>query len=143
MRFYLPAHPFLRSFSLQITTGTTTIDTALLDTTTEGTATGVIVTGIEIVTTDATGTEDMTAIAIEEETTTGGLEGMKEDEDTGESVRRGLAQGAKTTCKLTALQRVTAVTVTEDEARNVAEEGTVWELLNEGAPPQQMRFSSP
>lgn len=102
-----------------------------------------IVTGTEIVTTGATGTEDTTAIAIEE-TTTGGLEDMKEDVDTDGSARRDLAQGAKTTCKLMALQRVTAVvTVTEDEARNVVVEGTVWELLNEGVPPQQMRFSSP
>ena len=41
---------------------------------------------------------------------TGGLEDTKEDEDTDESMRRGLTQGAKTTCELTAFQRVTAVT---------------------------------
>jgi len=121
---------------LQNTTGTTKTDTALLGTMTEGTATVVIETETGIVTTDATETEDTTGIVIDA-TTTGGLEDTREGEDTDGNARRDLAQGATTTCKLMALQRVTAPTVTEDGARNVA--GTVWALRNEGALPRQTR----
>jgi hypothetical protein len=107
--------------------------------TTEGTATAVIVTGTESVTTDATGTEDTTGIVIDG-TTTGGLEGTKGTGGTDENARRGLVEDAKTTCRLMALQRLTAATARGGEARNVGR--MEWALQNEGAPPQRMRFRS-
>lgn len=134
MLFCLPVYPFLRSLFLQITTGTTKTDTARPGTMTEETATVAIETGTGIVTTGATGTEDMTGIAIDG-TTTGGLEDTTEDGDTDGNARKGPAQDATTTCKSTPLQRATAVTVIEDGARNV--ERTVWAPQNEGVPPQQ------
>ena len=147
MRFYLPAYPFLRSLLPQITTGTTKTDTARPGTTNEGTATVVVIeTGTGIATKGATGTEDMTGIAIDGRTRDG-LEDTKGVVDTDENVRIDLVQGATTTCKLTPLQRVTAATVAtvataaaiviEDGARNA--ERTVWVLRNEGALPQPMR----
>ena len=136
MRFCLPAYPFLRSLLLQITTATTKTDTARPDTTTEGTVAVVIETGTGTVTTDATGTEDMTGI-VTNGTTTGGLEDTTEDGDIDGNARIGHAEGATTTCKLMARQRVTAVTAIEDGARSV--ERMVWVLRNEGAPPRQMR----
>ena len=114
-------------------TGTTKTDTALPDTMTGETATVVIETGTGIATRDATETEGTTAIVIDG-TTTGGLEGTKEEGGIDENARKDLAQGATTICKLTALQRLTAATVIEDEPQNVA--GMVWELRNEGALPQ-------
>ena len=139
VRFCLQAYPFLRSFFLQITTGITKTDTALPDTMTEETATVVIETGTEIVTKDGTETEGTTGTVIDG-TTTDDLEGTTEEQGEGEegideNARKGLAQGAKTTCKLTALQRVTVATVRGDGALNVA--GMVWALRNEGALRQQ------
>ena len=142
VRFCLPAYPFLPSFFLQNTTGTTRTDTALLGTMTGETATAVIETGTGIVTTDATGKEDTTGIAIDG-TMIGGLDDTKEEGDIDENARKDLAQGATTRCKLTALllQRVTAAaTVIEEGAQNVAE--MVWALQSEGALPQQMRSHS-
>jgi hypothetical protein len=143
VRFYLPAYPFLRSSLFQITTGTTTTDTAHPDTTTDGTATAVIVTGTGIAMKGATGTEVTTANVIDG-MTRGGLEGTREDGDTDGNAKRGRVQGARTTCKSTALQRATAetvvVTVIGDATPNVG--GTGWVLLNEGVPPPQMRSSS-
>lgn len=100
---------------------------------TEGTATAVIGTEKGIVTKDATGTEDTTENVIDE-TTKGGLEDTTEGVDIDENAKKGLVQGARTKCRLTVLQRVTAaVTVTEDEAQSAG--GTVWALQNEGVPP--------
>ena len=134
MRFCLPAYPFLRSFCLQITTGTTRTDTARPDTMTEGTV--AIETGTGIVTTDVTGTEDTTG-TVTDVTTIGGLESTRQDGGIDENARRDLAQGATTKCKLTALQRVTAVTAIEDGARNA--ERMAWAPRNEGALPRQTR----
>jgi len=85
----------------------------------------------------ATETEDTTGIVIDG-TMTGALEDTTEEEGAiGENARKDLAQGAKTKCKLTALQRVTAPTVIGDGAINVA--GMVWALQSGGALRQQMR----
>ena len=140
MRFCLPACPFLHSFSSQITTVTTKTDTARLDTMTAETATVAIETGTGIVTTGATGTEDTTEIVIDG-TTTDGLEDTMEDGDIDESARRDLEEGATTTCKSMALQRVTAATVTEDGVQNV--EKMVWVPRNGGALPRQTQPRCP
>jgi hypothetical protein len=95
----------------------------------EGTATAVIGTGTGIVMTGATGTEDTTGTVIDV-TTRGGQEDTTEDGDIDENAKRDLVGGVRTKCKSMPLQRVTAATVTEDEARNA--EGTVWAPLNEG-----------
>jgi len=137
MLFYLPAYPSLRPFFLQITTGTTKTDTARPDTTTEGTATVVIETGTETATTGATGTEDTTGIVIDG-TMTDGPQDTTEGEGIGGNARIDLVvEGVMTTCKLMALQRVTAATVIEDGARNVGRMVRV--LRNEGALPQPTR----
>lgn len=138
MRFYLLEHPFLHPFLSQITTATTRTDTALPDTMTGETATAVIATGIGIVTTDATGIEDMTGTVIDGTMTDG--PGDTKDEGTGESARRDLVQGAKTKCRLTPRRRMIVVTETEDEPRSV--EGMAWELRNEEAPPHKTRCRS-
>ena len=109
---------------------------------TEETATVAIETGTGIATRDATETEDTTGIVIDG-TTTGDLEdtteeeGEEEEGDIDENARKGLAEGATTKCKSTALQRVSAATVREDGALNVAR--MAWALRNEGALRQQMR----
>ena len=93
-----------------------------------------IATGIGIVTTDATGIEDMTGTVIDGTMTDG--PGDTKDGGTGENVRRDLVQGAKTTCRLTPRRRMIGVTETEGEPRSV--EGMAWELRNEEAPPHKM-----
>ena len=143
VRFCLPLYPFLRSFSLQITTGTTKTvttrtDIVLPDTMTGETATAVIETETGNATRDAIGIEDTTGIVIDG-TTTGGPEDTREEEegDTDENARKDLVEGAMTKCKLTALQRVTAATAREGGVLSVV--GTVWALPNEGVLPRQMR----
>lgn len=89
MRFYLLDHPFPRPIFLQITTGTTRTDTALPDTTTEGTATVVIETETEIVMTDVTGTGDTTGTVIGG--TTKGVLGDMKGGGTEENAKRDLA----------------------------------------------------
>lgn len=116
-------------------------DTALPGMMTEGTATvatAVIVTGTGIVTRDATGTEDTTGTVIDE-TTTGGLEDTR-GVDTDENARRGLVHDVKTTCKSTALQKLTVETAIEEGTRSA--EGMAWELRRGEALPRRMRFSS-
>ena len=146
MRFCLPACPFLRSLLSQITTGTTKTDTARPDTTNEGTATAAIETGTGIVMKGATGKEGTTGIVIDE-MTRGDLEDTTEDGDIDGNARRDHAPGATTKCKLTALQRLTALNVANvataigDGARNVG--GMEWVLRNEGAPPRQTRPQFP
>ena len=120
-------------------TGTTKTDTARPDTMTEETATVVIETGIGTATRGATGREDTTGIVIDG-TTTDDLQDTTEVGDIDGNARIGLAEGAKTTCRLTALQSLSAVTVAtviEDGARNV--ERMVWVLRNEGVLPQPTR----
>jgi hypothetical protein len=111
--FYFPAYPFLHSFFFQITTDTTRTDTTHPDTTISGTATGVIVR------------EDRTGNAIDR-TTSGGLEATREDGNTDGNAMRGLVSGVGTTCKSTALHRVTVVTVMAIVA---GEETQTWEGL--------------
>ena len=132
VRFCLPAYPFLHSFFLQITTGTTKTDTALPGTMTEETATVAIETGTGIATRDATETEDTTGIVIDG-TMTGDLEDTTEDGDTEENARRDLVRGATTKCRSMALQRVTVTSAIEGETRNA--EGTAWVPQNGGALP--------
>ena len=127
---------FSPPFFLQITTGTTKTDTAPPDTMTGETATVTIEKGTGTVMRGATETEDTTGIVIDG-TTTGALEDTTEEGDIDENARKGLAEGAKTKCKLTALQRVTAPTVIGDGAINVA--GMAWALQNGGALRQRTR----
>lgn len=100
--------------------------------------TATVVTGKETGTVmrGATETEDTTGIVIDG-TMTDALEDTTEEGAIGENARKDLAEGAKTKCKLTALQRVTAPTAIGDGAINVP--GTVWALPNGGALRQQMQ----